>query len=631
MPQVFARSLVSSLAVLSVAHLATPARAATGADSSATPAAAALVRSGLENVTVEDGDPNRVAYENRRYRHSADALGVAANRVGAGALFFERRYGLTAGAITVSTREDSTSRFHVRYPSDADFPRPPRGPRLSPTFARADLDVGPIVDYRIGQLFDPLEIRLELEPRVLLNPWPGARLRAGVRIPIVNDYDPGVLDPDAGRFRLGRTSLDQFAWIPGVALTSLSAGYFGDNRWGVSVGAARPIGGGAWLLDAQFDRTGYLAFPAGGTVYSNLAVNSAWAGLSWHPWFSDVTVRGRVAQFLYGDRGAEVEVRRRFDDLEIGYFTQRTEGVETYGVRFDFPIPPRLRAGGAAIRLQPVERFPLTFRDEGSPIGRWLGGVADREDWLRQLNDPELRESAARYRTTLAGDDRATPAHRRDPDEWVSFSGMTGFIETPWAGVMNDRGLEAGYDWVPKKWAYDHRGTNDNQIFYSTLGFLPHVETAIRWTRIPGYRSFQELVPDSKLVDIDRMSSGRVELIAPRLWRPGLAGGIEDIQGTRRFHSTYAVTGMPMSIFGVESRASFGYGFRAFDANRYVLDGAFGAFELDPTRIVRLLAEYDTEKWNIGLGLSPGAGFRIRVALLNLESITVGAGWAHTL
>ena len=62
-----------------------------------------------------------------------------------------------------------------------------------------------------------------------------------------------------------------------------------------------------------------------------------------------------------------------------------------------------------------------------------------------------------------------------------------------------------------------------------------------------------------------------------------------------------------------------------------MLDGTFGALELVPTRFVRVQAEYDTEKWNIGLGLSPGAGFRIRAALLNLESFTVGAGWAHTL
>ena len=607
-----------------------PACAGAADSSAASALPASLAGAGLENVTVESGDTLKVAYENRRFRHSADALGVAEARTGTGALVFERRLGLVAGAIRVSTGADSAPRFHVRYPSDLDFPRPPRGRFVSPTFARADLDVGPVVDYRIGQLFDPLEVRADLEPRLLWNPWPGALFRAGVRIPLANDYPAGPLDEDAGRFRPGNISLEQFAWIPRVALASVSAGYFGDNRYGVSVGAARPIAGGALLLDAQYDRTGYLAFP-GETVYSDLQANSGYAGVAWRPAFVDVTVRARLAQFLYGDRGAELELTRRFDDLEIGYFTQRTEGIETYGIRFDFPIPPRLRASGSRLRVQPVERFALSFRDEGASLGSWLTGVADREDWLRQLDDPELQSRAGRFRTGLEGDDRVTPRHRSAPEEWVAFSGMTGFIQTPWAGVISDRGLEAGYDWVPKKWAYDHRGRNDNQIFYATLGFLPRVETAIRWTRIPGYHSFEEIVPDSKLVDIDRMSSGRVEIVPATRIHPGLAAGIEDVQGTRRFHSTYTVAGMPFSIFQLEGRASLGYGFRAFDAGRYVLDGTFGALELDPTRFARVQAEYDTEKWNIGLGLSPGAGFRIRAALLNLESLTIGAGWAHSL
>ena len=631
MPSFAPRPAVSTLSAGLFLLLSEPVPARAAPDSTAATAiVTGLTGAGLENVTVEGGDTLKVAYENRRFRHSADALGVAQARTGSEALVFERRLGLVAGAIRASAGPDSAPRFHVRYPSDFDFPRPPRGSVASPTFARADLDVGPVVDYRIGQLFDPLEIRADLEPRLLLNPWPGALLRAGVRIPLVNDYPPGPLDGDAGRFRPGRISLDQFAWIPRVALASVSAGYFGDNRYGVSIGAARPVAGGSLLLDAEYDRTGYVAF-AGETVYSDPQANSGYAGVAWRPAFVDVTVRARLAQFLYGDRGAEFELTRRFDELEIGYFTQRTEGIETYGIRFDFPIPPRLRATGSRLRVQPVERFALSFRDEGGSLGTWLTGAADREDWLRQLDDPELQTHADRYRAGLGGDDRVTPRRRPAPEEWVAFSGMTGFIQTPWAGVIADRGLEAGYDWVPKKWAYDHRGRNDNQIFYATLGFLPHVETAIRWTRIPGYHSFEEFVPDSKLVDIDRMSSGRLELLPASRTHPGLAAGIEDVQGTRRFHSTYTVAGMPFSIFHLEGRASLGYGFRAFDAGRYVLDGTFGALEFDPTRFARVQAEYDTEKWNIGLGLSPGAGFRVRAALLNLESFTVGAGWAHTL
>jgi len=107
--------------------------------------------------------------------------------------------------------------------------------------------------------------------------------------------------------------------------------------------------------------------------------------------------------------------------------------------------------------------------------------------------------------------------------------------------------------------------------------------------------------------------------------------GIEDAHGNRRFHSTYAVAGLPFAFAGVRARVAAGYGFRMFGAMRRVLDGAFGATELAPWAWLRAQLEYDTEKWNAGLGLSPWAGLRLRAALLNGESLSLGAGWSLTL
>ena len=208
---------------------------------------------------------------------------------------------------------------------------------------------------------------------------------------------------------------------------------------------------------------------------------------------------------------------------------------------------------------------------------------------------------------------------------------MTGFIHTPWAGVLAERGLEAGYGVIPSEWAYDHRGESDNQVFYATLGFLPRVETALRWTRIPEYRSFEEIAPDSKLVDMDRMASARLAVFEPSDGRPGLSLGIEDAQGFRRFHSTYAVAGLPFAISGWQCRVTAGYGFQLFDAARYILDGAFGAAEFSPWAWLRAQFEYDTEKWNAGVGVNPIAGLQLRAALLNMESPSLGAGWSHKL
>jgi hypothetical protein len=46
---------------------------------------------------------------------------------------------------------------------------------------------------------------------------------------------------------------------------------------------------------------------------------------------------------------------------------------------------------------------------------------------------------------------------------------------------------------------------------------------------------------------------------------------------------------------------------------------------------VALRAEYDTEKWNAGIGVGLGFGLRLRAAALNMETLSVGAGWYHEL
>jgi hypothetical protein len=106
---------------------------------------------------------------------------------------------------------------------------------------------------------------------------------------------------------------------------------------------------------------------------------------------------------------------------------------------------------------------------------------------------------------------------------------------------------------------------------------------------------------------------------------------VEDIQGQGRFHSAYAVAGMPFELAGWDYRVTAGYGFRVFTAARYVLDGAFAAAETAPWHWILAQLEYDSEKWNVGVGVRPVAGLRVRAALLNLESPSVGVGWSHRL
>ena len=654
---------LARIAALTCALAALPPPTAHPAtDRANTTLAAAAAALGLENVRAWSpaGRP-QVAYENRRWRHSAEAFGRVERAAGGPITGFEQRSGVTAAALRTviepgrvhhrvdypagpgprtvrsatltSLSEPDRTRFEVLFPSDPGFPGPPAGRPLEPTARHADLVVGPLLDYELGQLDDPILLRVALQPLLRLNPWPGGVVRLGLVFPVYHDFPVNPLHPDADRFRPGPLALDQYAWIPGAALVTGSAGYFGDNRYGGSLGAARPLAGGRVLLDAQADLTGYVAFgTAGGTEYAVPRHWSLFGSVTWHPG-RDAAIRARAARFLSGDRGVELEVRRSFRDLDIGFFGQQIAGARLVGVRLVLPVPPFTRPPGSLLRVQPVERFAVDYHSRSGPAGEYLAGVPSRQDYLRQLDRPALDANVERFRRgggSVAPGTPGPPPRPREP-ELVSFTGMTGFVNTPWAGVMSDRGLEVGYNHIPKRWAHDHRGTNDNEVYYATLGFLPHVEGALRWTVIPGLRSFSNIVPESRLVDTDYMASGRLSLLEPRTWRPGVAVGVEDVKGTRRFHSTYAVAGMPFAIRDFRGRLSIGYAPRVVTASRHTLDGAFGALEVSPWRAVAAQLEYDTEKWNAALALPLPFGLRMRGALLHLQSLAFGAGFSHPL
>jgi exopolysaccharide biosynthesis protein YbjH len=596
---------------------------------------------GFENVSM-DSSRGELAYENRRFRHAAFARGVVhldARLLGLHRTrverSFERRLGMVAAAVVEDSGFTSGVPAAVLFPSDRDFPSPPTGPVLSSTRRSVDLELVPLFAYELGRVLDPVLVRVELEPRLRANPWPGARATAGIIIPLRNDFELDDIHPDIDRVRPGPITLEQFMWLRGVALLSGTGGIFADNRYGVSLGAARPLAGGAFLLDAQADLTGYLAFPATGPEISTMDLFTGFAGVTWHPPKLDLGVRLRAERFLYGDHGGELELRRAMGDLNVAFFYQRTGGLSVHGVRLMVPMPPTIRrhatahTPGLSVRAQLVDRLPIDYRDESAPVGRVVKSVASREDYLRQLDRPGLAANAYRYRD---GSGYASETGVRPTLPRVSLTGMTGFINTPWCGVMSDRGVEVGYNRIPKEAAYDHRGTHANDVYYAALGFLPHLEAGLRWTVIPGLRAFTDVVPDSRLTDSDRMLSGRLELLPATPRRPGLAIGVEDAVGTRRFHSTYAVTGIPFAYPPLNGRVSLGYAPRVFKrAGGRTLDGAFGALEASPWRPVAVALEYDTEKWNTALGIDLGFGFRARAALLGGRHASFGAGWSVPL
>ncbi len=598
----------------------------------------------LENVSVADAPSaagtateRRIGYEDRRYRHAATELGLVSRIVGGPTLVFERRLGLTSAAIEIPA--DGSLPTRVIYPSEGGFPSAPPGPLLASTRRSVDLLVGPLFAYETPLLFTATQVRLELQPEIRFNPWPGARGRVAVVFPIRNDFGPDSLHPDLDRIRPGPITFEQYGWSPGNALVSVTGGLLGFNRYGMSFGVARPLRGGELLLDSQADITGFFAASDSGLTYSTMDRWTGFVGVSYRPPGLDLNVRLRAEKFVEKDQGLELAVIRQMGDLEVEFDWQRlhvdsdagfpSTTVKNGVVRFTIPMPPLDRPAGQRFRLLPVERYSVNYHEESEPVGQTLANVASREDFLRQLDRSAIGAEPERYEAAREG--RAFKKTQDARNSWVSMIGMTGFVNTPWAGVMPDKSVEFGYNKIPKEASYAYRGEHSNEVYYGDLGFLPHFEVGLRWTVMPGSRPFSFILPESPYVDRDRMFSGRVELFEAKRNRPGLAIGVEDFHGTKRFHSSYAVVGMPVDIYRLQNRVTLGYAPHIFRAQSRTLDGLFGACEVSVVPRLVTAVEYDTEKPNASLGVSLGFGLKARAVLFDLKHLGMGAGWYRAL
>jgi len=619
-----------SAAVLVTGMLLVRAAQAQAPGDSAALAIAAAKTLRFENVSVGtvpagDGATVRVlALEDRRDRHAAEALGRA-EAAGLGRWpVLVRRLGLPAARFDPVAGSAWPPAVH--YPMDLT-PAAGGKPVSAPTHRSIDLIIRPLFDYELGRIYDPVMIRTGLQPELQLNPWQGARTRFSWVFPFRNDFEVTRFEPDANRSRPGPQTLEQYGWLGTLGLGSGTVGLFSSNRYGFSLGLARPFAQGQWLIDGQVDGTGFWAATDSGLTYSSLDRTSGYVGVTWRPRMVDVAFRLKLERFLYGDDGIEAEMERTLGDLDIAFFAQRTTETTVAGLRLKIPIPPMKRPTQKPLRVLPPDRIGLEYRDVVDAIGVTVPDVASREDFLRQLSRPALINSAYRYEAARGDAEKAPPL----PLEPVSWVGMTGFITTPWCGVLTDRAVEVGYNNVPKEAAWDHRGEHSNEVYYASLGLLPRIEVGLRWTVIPGLKTFQDVIPDSKLTDSDRMVSARLSLLTPRGYRPGLAIGIEDASGTRRFHSTYVVSGLEKRSESLRARLSLGYAPPVLEAGRHVLDGVFGAGEVGYRGVATVAIDHDIERWNASLAVHPGFGLHFRAALFDLQYLGVGVGWSGSL
>jgi hypothetical protein len=373
----------------------------------------------IEALSISDSELV-LSYRNYHYQKEGDALDRIVRVLSKGAPPQVEKFRLIAINFGIPNREFDV----LRGPAERSFQQENgdifdhsismRPPALNqPVLAEAAQDFYPRFSWGIypqlrQSLFDPNQpfgVQVVAALGAGLELAPGLTLLGSADFSLYDDFDtsresdsvlPHVRSDFMKYFTQGKTGINnleadyRFRAAPAVFvkwragyLESMFAGAGGEILW-------RPQGA-RWALGAdvyevwqrQFDRLFGLQRYRRTTGHISLYYDS--------PWY-DLNFQLRAGQYLAGDRGATLQITRRFSTgVEIGAFVTKTNvSAADFGEgSFDKGIIIRIPLGWAA-PLETQSQIGLDLRPVQRDGGQTLGGDATLYDETRMTSEGEI-------------------------------------------------------------------------------------------------------------------------------------------------------------------------------------------------------------------------------------------------
>lgn len=235
----------------------------------------------------------------------------------------------------------------------------------------------------------------------------------------------------------------------------------------------------------------------------------------------------------------------------------------------------------------------------------------------------------------------------------MNISGKSGLIYIPDAKEVKDGTLRIGYAFNPVNYALRTKSKNSEDIFFANFAVLPRLDISLSFLRL---RS----TPEKKIKQGlgDRQLDFRYLILKERNNLPSLALVLSTpftIDAALLTHAIVATKQIEFSNqFGLD--ATLGYGspyflYRAEDNltnsnifsnlrwqkkseyryNNGYLTGPFGGIKLNYQNIAGVMAEWDSQKLNIGAYGIIGKGWTVQAGLLNFDQVMFGSSFAVDL
>jgi len=236
-----------------------------------------------------------------------------------------------------------------------------------------------------------------------------------------------------------------------------------------------------------------------------------------------------------------------------------------------------------------------------------------------------------------------------------SLWGDTGLIAAPSDQIGLDGRLSLGYTRTLGPGSFESAPVPNN-VYFINLSLLPRVEFVLIYNQvITG-------VPDNDLLylkesSIDRSLNIKVQVLREAelaKWTPNIVIGARDPAGNSDTNPVLPSAANPSGIIAFHSRAYYGVIGKTVagwhvdagyalgpqsQARPYVpgnkdfrLRGIFGGIESPPLYgLLRGMAEYDSQRLNLGASIGPFWGFNLKPVLIELTHFSIGASWTVNL
>ena len=202
------------------------------------------------------------------------------------------------------------------------------------------------------------------------------------------------------------------------------------------------------------------------------------------------------------------------------------------------------------------------------------------------------------------------------------IAGTTGLLNTPSAQMQQDGTFMLGANYLPDIITPEPFNYNTGN-YYLNITFLPFIEINYKMTLFKVNNRYNHQ---------DRSFALRMRLLEENHILPSLVVGANDVytsseKGNQHFGAMYTVVTKHFMLSENKLGITIGYGFVPFRNNRYV--GLFGGISFSPYFFnqLNLMAEYDSDHFNVGGSLLIAKHLNLVTFSCNLKDIVGGIAY----